>query len=61
MGASLRVADEVVETRSVIVSRKEELMVADTRADREKLGEDESDLDPSADWLKRPELEELVE
>ena len=44
-----------------IVSRKEELMVADTKADREKLGEDESDLDPSADWLKRPELEELVE
>jgi hypothetical protein len=60
-GASLRVADEVVETRSVIVSRKDELMVADTRADREKLGEDESDFDPSADWLKRPELEELVE
>ncbi len=51
----------MVETRSVIVSRKDELMVADTRADREKLGEDESDFDPSADWLKRPELEELVE
>ncbi len=51
----------MVETRAVIESRKDELMVADTKADREKLGEDESDFDTSADWLNRPELEEDVE